>query len=156
MKKIIIGALLASLSVGCSEPPEPVAENYQKPYKYYGRSVEDIYSIFKVRPNEAGYIRYDNELINIMFQATSGKVEYIEVQLKETAPCRSDKFLTGEKHTFERLGMGNNILKLDPDSIHNGVSVYYDNTSRFEVSARCYQNGEPVTLSFSREYYRKI
>lgn len=155
MKKFIVTALSCVLISACSEGVRYIDFKYQEPYKYYGKESAEIKKEFPESEEKAGYIWERNKLVRMMFQMGDGKVEYIEIQVKNTAPCDPDKMITtAADKLLERFRMGEHIMRLEAGTLHPGQAIYNDDTAKFRVSVKCYQAGEPLTVAFSKKYYR--
>jgi hypothetical protein len=96
MKNIELLLVALFCLYGCGQPkpqkssPEvhiPVAEMYQKPFKYIGMDVKEASQLFAVQENSGGNLVFDTAKQHYLFEANDGKISYVDIGFLETAPC---------------------------------------------------------------------
>jgi hypothetical protein len=123
---------------------------FHRPFQYIGMSVVDTAKAIGQEPNEVGNIIVDNDDCHMLLEAEGNFVEYIEVDLKKTAPHYQNQ----EFDSIPILGsLSINPSELDLIKKQTHCHTYYDHRKKLKISVCCLYDGAPLTVGFGAKYY---
>ncbi len=123
---------------------------FHRPFQYIGMRVSDAAKETGGTPNEVGNIIIENDECRMLLEAEGSFVNYVEVDIKKTAPCN-------QKHEFDSepiLGcLSINPSELDLVRQQPHYHHYLDHKRKLKISVSCLYDGSPLTVGFSVKYY---
>lgn len=124
---------------------------FHRPFQYIGMSISDAAKSVGGSPNNVGNIIIESEDCRLFLEAEGNFINYVEVDIKKTAPC-------SQKHEFDSepilgcLSINPSELDLEKKKIH--YHYYSDHKRKLKISVSCLGEGEPLTVGFSPKYYK--
>lgn len=124
---------------------------YHRPFQYIGENATEVAKKLITEPNSGGNIILENEICSMCLEVEGGFVSYVEVELKQTAPCRQDCEFDSEA-LLGCMSINPSELDLDRKQIH--CHVYYDHKRKLKISVACSYDDGPMSVSFGTKYYK--
>ncbi len=123
---------------------------FHRPFQYIGMSIASASTAVGQEPNEVGNIIIDNDDCHMLLEAEGNFINYVEVDLKKTAP----HLQTQEFDSVPILGsLSINPSELDLVRKQTHFHTYYDHRKKLKISVCCLYDGAPLTVGFSAKYY---
>ena len=127
-----------------------LSEPFHRPFQYMGMSVETVAKAVGGIPNSAGNIIIDTEECHMCLEAEGSFVNYVDIELKCTAPSYRNKEFDPEPI----LGM----LSINPaelELVKNATHYHHfsDHRRKLKISVSCLIDGGPLSVGFSSKYY---
>jgi hypothetical protein len=86
----------------------------------------------------------------MLLEANENVISYVDVGLKQTAPCSLTRAFDSEP-VLGALGISPAELDFVRKQTH--FHTYYDHKRKLKVSVSCQYNGGPLSVGFSSKYY---
>ncbi len=124
---------------------------FHRPFQYIGLTIEQAAKEVNGVPNKVGIITVDSEECNMILWSEGNLINFVEVDIKKTAPCNRDI----EFDSIPILGsLSINPAELDLASKKTNVHTYYDHKRKMKITVSCIENGGPLSASFGIKYYK--
>jgi len=123
---------------------------FHRPFQYMGMTISDAAKFVGHPPNSVGNIIIDTEDCHMCLEAEGNFVNYIDVELKRTAPHYMDKEFNSET-ILGALSINPGELELIRKKTH--YHHYSDHRRRLKISVSCLYDGAPLSVGFSSKYY---
>ena len=123
---------------------------YHRPFQYIGMSVREAAEEVGGTPNEARNIVVESDQALLFLEVEGNFVNYVDVQIKETAPCSQSQEFDSEP-ILGILSINPSELQLARKRTH--FHTYYDHRRKLKVSVSCDYDGGPLSVGFSSKYY---
>lgn len=123
---------------------------FHRPFQYMGMTIAKAEEILNVRSNEFGNISVENNECLMFLEVEGNFINYIEVEIKRTAPHYLNKEFDSEP-ILGTLSISLSELELIRKQTH--YHTYYDHRRRLKVSVSCLYDGAPLCVAFSSKYY---
>lgn len=123
---------------------------FHRPFQYMGMAIQNAVRVTGGTPNDVGNIILDTEECHMLLEAEGNFINYVDVELKRTAPHRQDQEFDSEM-VLGALSVNPSELELVCRKTH--VHTYYDHKKRLKVSVSCLYDGAPLSVGFSSKYY---
>lgn len=123
---------------------------FHRPFQYMGMLVQDAAQVTGGIPNNIGNILLDTDECHMCLEAEGNYINYVDVQLKRTAPHQQDQEFDSEV-VLGALSINPSELELVKKETH--FHTYYDHSKRLKISVACLYDGPPLSVSFSSKYY---
>lgn len=123
---------------------------FHRPFQYMGMPVNRAEEVVGESGNKVGNIVVENDECKMLLEAEGNFVNYVEVDIKRTAPHKQSQEFDSEP-VLGALSIGLSELELVRKQIH--CHTYYDHRKRLKVSVSCSYDGAPLTVGFSSKYY---
>ncbi|MEQ8465052.1 MAG: DUF4365 domain-containing protein [Coleofasciculus sp. E1-EBD-02] len=124
---------------------------FHRPFQYIGMPIADAARSVGGKPNEVGNIIVDSEQAHMLLEAEGNFINYVDVELKKTAPW-------SQKRPFDSeaiLGVFSiNPSELEPARKQTNFHTYYDHNKKLKISVSCQYEGAPLSVGFSSKYYK--
>lgn len=123
---------------------------FHRPFQYMGMSIKDASKAVEQAPNEVGNIIIDTEECHMFLEAEGNFINYVEVDLKATAP----QYQNREFDSIPVLGS----LSINPSELElvrkkTHYHTYYEHRKKLKISVSCLYDEAPLTVAFSAKYY---
>jgi len=123
---------------------------FHRPFQYMGMTIQDAARASGGTPNDVGNIILDSDECHMCLEAEGNFINYVDVELKRTAPHQQDQEFDSE------VVLG--ALSINPSELElvrkqNHFHTYYDHKKRLKVSVSCQYDGAPLSVGFSSKYY---
>lgn len=126
------------------------AKPFHRPFQYIGMAVEDALKEVNGKINVGGNIIVESEDCKMNLEAEGNFINFVEVDIKSSAPCKSDMTFESEP-ILGCLSINPSELELVRTKTH--THVYYDHKRKLSISVQCFYDDAPLTVSFSPKYY---
>lgn len=123
---------------------------FHRPFQYVGMTVQHAARATGGVPNEVGNIIIDSDECHMCLEAEGNFINYVDVELKRTAPHRQDQDFDSEM-VLGALSINPSELELIRKTTH--YHHYYDHRKRLKISVSCLYDGAPLSVGFSSKYY---
>ena len=124
---------------------------FHRPFQYMGMPIAEVARVTKTKPNEVGNIIIDSDQCHMVLEAEGNFINYVDVELKETAPCSLSCPFESEA-ILGVLSINPAELELARKSTH--CHTYYDHKRKLKISVSCQDDGAPLSVHFSSKYYK--
>ncbi len=146
----IESTLAAALDKAADAGLHLLSAPFHRPFQYIGMPVNDAAKEVGGTPNEANNIVVESDGALLFLEVEGNFVNYVEVDLKDTAPCS----LKQEFDSEPILG----ILSINPAELElarrqTHFHTYYDHRRKLKVGVSCDYGGGPLSVGFSSKYY---
>jgi hypothetical protein len=162
---VVLPLLLVTLSWAAERPLQktttdkatkagvsPLKAPFSRPFQYIGMSTANAARASGGTPNTGGNIVIDSAQAHMLLEATGGVITYVDVELKQTAPCSQTTAFDSEP-VLGALSMNQSELELARKQTH--FHTYYDHKRKLKVGVRCLDDGAPLSVGLSSKYYGK-
>ena len=123
---------------------------FHRPFQYMGMTIANAAKEVGEKPNEVGNIIVDTDDCHMLLEAEGNFVQYIDVDIKKTAP----QFLNREFDSEPVLAsLSINPAELDFVRKQTHFHTYYDHRKKLKISVSCSYDGSPLSVGFSAKYY---
>lgn len=123
---------------------------FYRPFQYMGMTIANAAKEVERKPNKVDNIIVDTDNCHMLLEAEGNFVQYIEVNIKMTAP----QYLNREFDSEPVLAsLSINPAELDLIRKKTHFHTYYDHRKKMKVSVSCSYNGSPLSVGFSSKYY---
>lgn len=127
-----------------------LSKPFHRPFQYMGMTIANAAKEVEQEPNEAGNIIVESDDCEMVLWAEGNFVQYVEVELKKTAP----QYLNREFDSEPVLAsLSINPAELDFVRKQTHFHTYYDHRKKLKVSVSCSYDGSPLSVGFSAKYY---
>ncbi len=123
---------------------------FHRPFQYVGMPIPQAAATVGGTPNRVGNITVESDTARLFLEAEGNFVNYVEVDLKETAPCSLNREFDSEP-ILGILSISPSELELAHKQTHS--HTYYDHKRRLKVGVSCDYDGGPLSVGFSSKYY---
>jgi hypothetical protein len=123
---------------------------FHRPFQYMGMTIADAARATGGTPNKVGNIIIDTDMCHMCLEAEGNFINYVDVELKQTAPHRQDQEFDSET-ILGALSINPAELELVKKKTH--FHHYYDHRKRLKISVSCLYDGAPLSVGFSSKYY---
>ena len=124
---------------------------FHRPFQYIGMPIADAARSAGGKPNEVGNIIVDSEQAHMLLEAEGNFINYVDVELKKTAPW-------SQKRPFDSEAIlavfSINPSELEPSRKQTHFHTYYDHNRKLKISVSCQDEGAPLSVGFSSKYYK--
>ena len=127
-----------------------LSKPFHRPFQYIGMPINDASKAIGVSPNEVGNIIVENEDCHMILEAEGNFVNYVDIELKRTAPHLQSESFDSEV-VLGALSINPAELELIKTAVH--YHHYRDHKRRLKVSVSCQYDGAPLSVGFSSKYY---
>jgi len=124
---------------------------FHRPFQYIGMSIAEAAKAVGGEPNKVGNIIIDSEQSHMLLEAEGNFINYVNVELKKTAPCSQSRPFDSET-ILGVLSINPSELELARKETH--FHTYYDHKRKLKISVSCQYEGAPLLVQFSSKYYR--
>jgi len=124
---------------------------FHRPFQYIGMPIADAAKAVGSKPNEVGNIIVDIEQVHMLLEAEGNFINYVDVQLKKTAPLSQNRPFDSEA-ILGAFSINPSELELARKRID--FHTYYDHKRKLKISVCCQYEGAPLSVGFSSKYYR--
>ena len=124
---------------------------FHRPFQYIGMQVQDALKEVNGTINEGGNIIVDTEDCHMYLEAEGSFVNYVDVDIKKTAPCNQKREFDSEP-ILGCLSINPSELNLIEKKAH--FHKYYDHKRKLKISVSCLYDGGPLSVGFSAKYYK--
>ncbi|KKD35208.1 MAG: DUF4365 domain-containing protein [Limnoraphis robusta] len=124
---------------------------FHRPFQYIGMSIADAARAVGGKPNEVGNIIIDSEQSHMLLEAEGNFINYVDVELKKTAPWSQSRPFDSEA-ILGVLSINPSELELVRKQTH--FHTYYDHKRKLKISVSCQYEGASLSVGFSSKYYR--
>lgn len=124
---------------------------FHRPFQYIGMSIVDAARAVDGKPNEVGNIIIDSEQSHMLLEAEGNFINYVDVELKKTAPWSQSRPFDSEA-ILGVFSINPSELELVRKQTH--FHTYYDHKRKLKIGVSCQYEGAPLSVGFSSKYYR--
>jgi hypothetical protein len=124
---------------------------FHRPFQYIGMSIADAARAVSGKPNEVGNIIIDTEQSHMLLEAEGNFVNYVDVELKKTAPWSQSRLFDSEA-ILGVFSINPSELELVRKQTH--FHTYYDHKRKLKIGVSCLYEGASLSVGFSSKYYR--
>ncbi len=124
---------------------------FHRPFQYIGMSIAEAAKAVGEQPNIVGNIIIDSEQSHMLLEAEGNFINYVDVELKKTAPWSQSRPFDSEA-ILGALSINPSELELVRKQTH--FHTYYDHKRRLKIGVSCQYEGAPLSVGFSSKYYR--
>jgi hypothetical protein len=125
---------------------------FRRPFQYIGMSIANAAKASGGTPNAVGNIIIDSDQAHMLLEAAGGGISYVDVELKQTAPCSQTTAFDSEP-VLGALSMNPSELEFARKQTH--FHTYYDHKRKLKIGVRCLYDGAPLSVGLSSKYYGK-
>lgn len=143
----LIGAIDKAENLNLYFFPKP----FHRPFQYIGMQVQDALKEVNGTLNQGGNIIVDTEDCHMYLEVEGNFVNYVDVDIKKTAPCNQKKILNSEP-ILGCLSINPAELDLIEEKTHS--HKYYDHKRKLNICVSCLCEGDPLSVAFSAKYYK--
>ncbi len=123
---------------------------FHRPFQYMGMSISDAADAVGGIPNKVGSIIVENDECLLLLEAEGNFINYVEADLKRTAPFKQDQEFDPEL----MLGaLSINPSELDLVRTKTHCHTFYDHKKKLKINVMCAYDDGPISVSFSSKYY---
>ena len=127
-----------------------LSKPFHRPFQYMGMTITNAAKEVEGEPNQVGNIIVDSEDCRMFLEAEGNFVQYVEVDLKKTAP----QYLNQEFDSEPVLAsLSINPAGLDLVRKQTHFHTYYDHRKKLKIGVCCSYDGSPLSVGFSAKYY---
>lgn len=144
------GSLETAVDKAISYNLRLMSRPFYRPFQYMGMPIQRAEESIGVKSNNVGNIIVENEECRMLLEAEGNFINYIDVEIKRTAPHDQDQEFDSES-ILGALSIGLSELELVRKKTH--YHTYYDHRKRLKVSVSCQYDGAPISVGFSSKYY---
>jgi hypothetical protein len=123
---------------------------FHRPFQYMGMTVAAAASAVSGVPNGVGNIIIDTDECHMFLEAEGNFVNYVDVELKRTAPHYQNQEFDSEA-VLGALSINPAELELVRKATH--YHHYSDHRRKLKISVSCLYDGAPLSVGFSSKYY---
>ncbi len=123
---------------------------FHRPFQYMGMSIEKAEQATNAKANDVGNIVIENAECRMLLEAEGNFINYVDIQLKRTAPHSLDQEFDSEP-ILGALSIGLSELELVRTQTFS--HTYDDHRKRLRVGVFCVCDGGAIYVSFSSKYY---
>ena len=123
---------------------------FHRPFQYIGLRADDVAQRVGAVANSAGNLVVENSDCRMYLEVEGAFVSYIEADLKGTRPFLTTQEIDSEA-VLGAFSIGAHELELV--RMKTNFHTFYDHRKKLKVSVCCYQDGMPISVSFSAKYY---
>ncbi|MEM6452254.1 MAG: toll/interleukin-1 receptor domain-containing protein [Cyanobacteria bacterium P01_D01_bin.105] len=123
---------------------------FYRPFQYMGMPIQKAEETVGVKSNNVGNIIIENAECRMLLEAEGNFVNYVDVQIKRTAPHNQNQEFDSES-ILGALSISLSELELARKQTH--FHTYYDHRKRLKVGVSCQYDGAPISVGFSSKYY---
>lgn len=124
---------------------------FHRPFQYIGMLIADAAKSVSGEPNEANNIIIDSEQAHMLLEAEGNFINYVDIELKKTAPWSLDRPFDSEA-ILGVLSINPSELELVRKQTH--FHTYYDHKRKLKIGVSCQYEGAPLSVGFSSKYYK--
>lgn len=124
---------------------------FHRPFQYIGLSIAEAAKAVGGEPNKVGNIIIDSEQSHMLLEAEGNFINYVDVELKKTAPWSQSRPFDSEA-ILGALSINPSELELVRKQTH--FHTYYDHKRKLKIGVSCQYEGAPLSVGFSSKYYR--
>jgi hypothetical protein len=124
---------------------------FHRPFQYIGMSITDAARAVGGKPNKVGNIIIDSEQSHMLLEAEGNFINYVDVELKKTAPWSQNRPFDSEA-ILGVFSINPSELELIRKQTH--FHTYYDHKRKLKIGVSCQYEGAPLSVGFSSKYYR--
>jgi hypothetical protein len=124
---------------------------FHRPFQYIGMSIAEAAKAVGGEPNIVGNIIIDSEQSHMLLEAEGNFINYVDVELKKTAPWSQSRPFDSEA-ILGVLSINPSELELVRKQTH--FHTYYDHKRKLKIGVSCLYEGAPLSVGFSSKYYR--
>lgn len=123
---------------------------FHRPFQYIGLRADDVASRIGATSNSAGNLVVESDDCRMYLEVEGAFVSYIEADLKKTASMSTLELIDSEAALGAfSIGAHEVVLVRTRSNFH----TYYDHRKKLKVSVCRYEEGMPISVSFSAKYY---
>ncbi|MCW8864229.1 MAG: hypothetical protein OQK09_13740 [Colwellia sp.] len=96
MKHLILilpTVLLFGCGQGSEKPLTPLAQQYQHPYQFIGKPVNEVSKALATQANDVGNIIIEEKPHKLLLESNNNFISYVDIDFQETIPCSIKKIL---------------------------------------------------------------
>lgn len=123
---------------------------FHRPYQYMGMTISQAAQAVNGEPNQVGNIIIDTDECHMLLEAEGNFINYVEIDLKRTSPCKIDQEFDSEA-ILGALSINPSELEFARKKTH--YHTYYDHRKKLKISVQCMYDGAAITVGFSSKYY---
>lgn len=123
---------------------------FHRPFQYLGMNIVEVSTILGQERNEGGNIVIENDECCFFLEAEGGFVNYVEIDIKATAPFTQTQAFDPEP-MLGSLSINPSELDLVRSQTH--CHTYYDHRKKLKINVMCNYDGGPISVSFGSKYY---
>lgn len=123
---------------------------FHRPYQYMGMTVNQASELLDKKPNKVGNIVIETKECRLFLEAEGNFINYVEIDLKKTAPHRQDQEFESEI-ILGALSINPAELEFARKKTH--YHTYYDHRKKLKISVSCQYDDAPLSVGFSSKYY---
>jgi hypothetical protein len=123
---------------------------FHRPFQYMGMTIANAEQKVNQVSNQVGNIIVDTDDCHMLLEAEGNFVQYVEVELKKTAPQYLDREFDSEP-ILASLSISPAELDFVRKQTH--FHTYYDHRKKLKISVSCAYDGAPLSVGFSSKYY---
>lgn len=123
---------------------------FHRPFQYIGMSIQEASKMVKAKPNQVGNIIVDSQDAYMLLEAEGNFINYVDIQLKKTAPCSQNTPFNSEA-ILGVLSINPSELQLVRKQTH--YHTYYDHKRQLKIGVSCQYEGAALSVGFSSKYY---
>ena len=127
-----------------------LSKPFHRPYQYMGMTVAGAAEAVGAQPNKVGNIIVDTPECHMLLEAEGNFINYVDVELKQTAPHNLDEDFDSEV-VLGALSINPTELDLARKQTH--YHAYYDHRKKLKIGVQCAYDGAPLSVGFSSKYY---
>ena len=128
----------------------PLGTPFHRPFQYIGMPIERAAKLIGETPNKAGNIVVEIDDACMLLEAEGNFINYVDVALKKTAPCRLTQGFDSEP-LLAVLSINPSELELARKQPH--YHTYYDHKRKLKIGVSCDYDDGPLSVGFSSKYY---
>ena len=123
---------------------------FHRPFQYMGMPIQKAEQVLEASCNSVGNIILENDECRMVLEAEGNFVNYVEVDIKRTAPHNQNEEFDSEA-ILGALSISLAELELVRKQTH--FHTYYDHRKRLKICVSCSYDGAPILVGFSSKYY---
>jgi hypothetical protein len=124
---------------------------FHRPFQYIGMPIADTARVVGGKPNAVGNIIVDSEQAHMLLEAEGNFINYVDVELKKTAPWSQNRPFDSEA-ILGVFSINPSELELARKQTH--CHTYYDHKRKLKITVSCQYEGAPLSVGFSSKYYK--
>jgi hypothetical protein len=127
-----------------------LSKPFYRPFQYIGLRADEVAEATGAIRNSGGNLVVESDECRMVIEVEGAFVSYVEADLMKTAPHK----ITQEIDADAVLGAFSvNSGELELVRMKTNFYTFYDHRRRLKVSVCCYEDGMPISVSFSAKYY---
>lgn len=123
---------------------------FHRPFQYIGMQIAEAAKVVGATPNAVGNIIVENDECRMLLEAEGNFVNYVDVELKRTAPHQMTEPFDSET-ILGALSINPAELELIRKAVH--YHHYSDHRRKLKISVSCLYDGGPLIVGFGGKYY---